>query len=126
EEAVEAALAELGVSEQEALVQVLQEPKAGFLGVGSQSAVVRVRIVEPVEDPDRGGSPADPALEDQADLVADFVEDLLDRIGLSADIEISEVDGSTYVDVWAADTEESIGLLIGRHGATLDGLQDLV
>src|SRR5690242_3373283 len=31
EEAVEAALAELGVSEQEAIVQVVQEPRGGFL-----------------------------------------------------------------------------------------------
>jgi len=126
EEAVEAALAELGVSEQEALVQVVQEPKGGFLGVGSQPAVVRVRVVEPGGDAGRRETPTDPALEDQADLVADFVEDLLERIGLAADIEISEADGATYVDVWAADTEESIGLLIGRHGATLDGVQDLV
>jgi spoIIIJ-associated protein len=126
EEAVEAALAELGVSEQEAIVQVVQESRGGFLGVGTQAAVVRVRVVEPVEHRPAQTGPADPALEEQADLVADFVEDLLERMGLAAEIEISEVHGSTYVDVWAMDTEESIGLLIGRHGATLDGLQDLV
>jgi spoIIIJ-associated protein len=126
EEAVEAALAELGVSEQEAIVQVVQEPRGGFLGVGSQAAVVRVRVVEPVEHRAAQSGTADPALEEQADLVADFVEDLLERMGLAAEIEISEVHGGTYVDVWAMDAEESIGLLIGRHGATLDGLQDLV
>lgn len=125
EEAVEAALAELGVSEQEAIVQVVQEPRGGFLGVGSQAAIVRVRVVEPVEHRSEE-SPADPELEEQADLVADFVEDLLERMAIAAEIEISEVRGHTYVDVWAADDEDSIGLLIGRHGATLDGLQDLV
>ncbi len=125
EEAVEAALAELGVSEQEAIVQVVQEPRSGFLGVGSQAAIVRVRVVEPVEHRSEE-SPVDPEVEEQADLVADFVEDLLERMGMAAEIEIAEVHGSTYVDVWAMDDEESIGLLIGRHGATLDGLQDLV
>jgi spoIIIJ-associated protein len=125
EEAVEAALAELGVSEQEAIVQVVQEPRSGFLGVGAQLAIVRVRVVEPVEHRSEA-SPMDPEVEEQADLVADFVEDLLERMGIAAEIEISEVHGGTYVDVWATDDEESIGLLIGRHGATLDGLQDLV
>ena len=44
EEAVEAALAELGATEQEVTVQILQEPRAGFGGLGSEEAVVRVRL----------------------------------------------------------------------------------
>ena len=44
EEAIEAALADLGASEQEVAVQIVQEPRTGFLGVGSQEAVVRVRL----------------------------------------------------------------------------------
>ena len=44
EEAIEAALAELGATEQEVAVQILQEPRSGFLGVGGQEAVVRVRV----------------------------------------------------------------------------------
>ena len=43
EEAVEAALGELGLSEQEADVEVVQEPRSGLLGVGAQEAVVVVR-----------------------------------------------------------------------------------
>jgi spoIIIJ-associated protein len=122
EEAVEAALAELGVSEQEAVVQVVQEPRSGFLGVGSQPAIVHVRAVEPRDEERDAEAPDD----EQADLVADFVEDLMERIGFHAEVEISEVHGATYVDVWAAEDEEQMGVLIGRHGATLDCLQDLV
>ena len=44
EEALEAALTELGISEQEAEVEIVQEPKSGFLGLGSSEAVVRVRL----------------------------------------------------------------------------------
>src|SRR5947208_8926793 len=44
EEALEAALAELGVSEQEAEVEIVQEPRSGLLGIGGQDAVVRVRV----------------------------------------------------------------------------------
>ena len=40
EEALEAALTELGASEQEAEVEIVQEPKSGFLGLGASEAVV--------------------------------------------------------------------------------------
>jgi spoIIIJ-associated protein len=42
EVAVEAAIAELGITREEADVEVLQEPKVGFLGLGGQDAVVKV------------------------------------------------------------------------------------
>jgi spoIIIJ-associated protein len=47
EEAIEEALAELGLSEQEARIEILQEPKSGFLGRNAQAAVVRVRPAAP-------------------------------------------------------------------------------
>jgi len=133
EEAIEAALAELGVSEQEASVQIVQEPRSGFLGIASQAAVVRVRTSASPAAPGRPAPSAEEAdegedaeIEDQIDAAADFVEGLLERMGLAAEVEVSESDGATYIDIWGADEEESIGLLIGRHGATLDGLQELV
>lgn len=141
EEAIESGLAELGVSEQEASIEIVREPKSGFLGLASQPAVVRIRTridgpLEPApardehgsspEGPVEGTPGEDPSLEDQIDAAADFLEGLLDRMALVADVEVSESDGVTYVDIWGAEDEESIGLLIGRHGATLDGLQDLV
>ena len=43
EEAVEAALGELGLTEQEADVEVVQEPRSGLFGVGAQEAIVVVR-----------------------------------------------------------------------------------
>ena len=44
EEAIEAALDELGASEQEVVIEVVQEPRGGFLGLGAQEAQVRVRL----------------------------------------------------------------------------------
>jgi spoIIIJ-associated protein len=131
EEAVDAALTELGVSEQEASIEVVQEPKGGFLGLAAQPAIVRVRTsggehpARPLDgDGDVEGSGT--LLDDQADVAADFVEDLLELMGIDGSVEISEADGVTYVDVWGEGDDEGIGVLIGRHGATLDGLQDLV
>jgi predicted RNA-binding protein Jag len=44
EEAVEAALGELALSDQEPDVQVVQEPRSGVFGVGAQVAIVVVRL----------------------------------------------------------------------------------
>ena len=78
EEAIESALAELGATEQEVTVQIIQEPRAGFVGVGSQEAVVRVRLQARREEA------SEDDLEEQAEIAADFVEGLLTRIGLIA------------------------------------------
>jgi spoIIIJ-associated protein len=117
EEAVEAALDELGVSEQEAQVEIVQEPQKGLLGFGSQEAIVRVRA----RDEDIGGV----ALEEQAEAAEEFVQGLLDRMGLDADVDHNVVDGVMYVDILAGEDAEEMGLLIGRHGQTLDALQEL-
>jgi spoIIIJ-associated protein len=116
EEAVEAALAELGISEQEARIEVLQEPRGGFLGVGSQEALVRVsaRSTE-VEAED---------LEEQADAVADFVDELLARMDIDAAAEPVTHGSHMYVDVVGED-EDDMALLIGRHGQTLEAIQEL-
>jgi spoIIIJ-associated protein len=116
EDAVEVALAELGATEQEVRIEVLQEPKAGFLGVGGQEAVVRVRVTREELDMD--------ALEEQADLAADFVEDLLAKMGIDATAEPNVVNDHMYVDI-LGDDEDDMALLIGRHGATLEALQEL-
>lgn len=118
EEALELALEELGVSEQEADVQILQEPDRGFLGLKTQPAVVRVRV--------RDEEPSAEALEDQADAAEEFLEGLLELMGLDADLDRQEADGTLYVDILAGEDPDAMGLLIGRHGQTLDALQDLV
>jgi spoIIIJ-associated protein len=116
EEAVEAALNELGISEQEARVEVLQEPRSGVLGIGSHEAVVRVRTVEPTVDPE--------SLEEQADTAADFLEVLLGHMGVDAVAEPNLHRDHMYVDIIGED-EDDMALLIGRHGQTLDAIQEL-
>jgi len=140
EEAIEAALAELGATEQEVAVQILQEPRGGFLGVGGQEAVVRVRVRARREEA------SEEDLEEQAEIAADFVEGLLSRMGLVADVEQGVDDGTMYLNVVGRESgdedggdedggdedggdnggdEEDMGLLIGRHGQTLDAVQEL-
>jgi spoIIIJ-associated protein len=65
-----------------------------------------------------------PELEEQADAVADFVEELLVQMDIDAIAEPSERAGRVYVDV-VDGPEEDLALLIGRHGQTLDAIQEL-
>jgi spoIIIJ-associated protein len=63
-------------------------------------------------------------LEEQADAVADFVEELLERMGIDAIAEPVTHRGHVYVDI-VEGPEEDMALLIGRHGQTLDAIQEL-
>lgn len=120
EEAVEAALGELGVSEQEVDVTVLQEPRQGLLGIGSQQAEVLVRVRRAAEEL------TDDDLDEQGEVAAEFLEGVLSRMGLTADVEPTFEDGTMYVDILGeGPDDEEMGLLIGRHGQTLDALQEI-
>jgi spoIIIJ-associated protein len=145
DEAVQAALSELGAGPGDVDVNVLEDSEAG--------ARVRVTTRTDPEPPDAveggteqpstsGSDPVDQAssddgeaghggeddewLDDQADLVADFLDDLFDAMDLPAEVEPLYEDGTMYVDVWAEEGGEGLGLLIGRHGAALDALQEIV
>lgn len=61
-------------------------------------------------------------LDEEAELAADFIEGLLDRLDLPGDIEIEVNEQHAFVTV----QDVGSGLLIGRRGATLDALQELV
>jgi spoIIIJ-associated protein len=120
EEAVEAALTELGLSEQEADIEVVQEPRQGLFGVGSQEAIVVVRSRV------RPDAPTDDELDEQAEIAAEFLEGLLERMGIAASVEPNLEDGTMYVDVIGPEPDdEDMGLLIGRHGQTLESLHEL-
>jgi spoIIIJ-associated protein len=115
EEAIEAALADLGVSEQEARIEIVQEPRAG----SPQPAVVRVRAL--------AQRPAAMEPDDQQSEAAEaFLSALFETMGLDVDLELSAVDGTSYVDVWGAGSDDAMGLLIGKGGHTIDALQELM
>jgi spoIIIJ-associated protein len=120
EAAVEVALARLGVGESDVDVEIVQEPRGGFLGMGGQEAVVLVRLKR------ASGTLTEDELDDQADIAADFVEDLLARMGIEASVEPNLEDGTMYVDILGSGPDDDdMALLIGRHGQTLDALQEL-
>ncbi len=60
--------------------------------------------------------------EDLAEKASDFLLGLLERMGISADIDIKDDADKTTLEIQTGDTE----LVIGRRGVVLDALQHLV
>jgi len=150
EAAIALALAELGVSEDEARIEVLEEPGKKLFG-GRKDAVVKAILKKndesTAEEPVKEQEPGDEAeisedvepmairdanfedlSDEQVDAIADVgIEHLKKLISYLSDSEISieefEGDeGEIILDV----TGEDVGILIGRHGRTIDALQAVV
>jgi spoIIIJ-associated protein len=60
--------------------------------------------------------------EDVAEKASEFLLGVLERMGISADIDIKDDNDRTVLEIQTSDTE----VVIGRHGAVLDALQHLV
>lgn len=147
-EAIDAALEELGVQQDAVEYEVLEEPGHGLFG-GARQAKVRVwlkpdRVAEISagdlddedvdaleEEPDE--TPAgvlgveEPMTDEELDAIADAgvatITAILKTLGIEASIEEYEGDeGEIILDIVGDD----LGVLIGRHGRTLDALQVLV
>lgn len=113
EEAVDIALAELGMSRSEVEVVVLKKGRGGLFGLGSEEVRVRVTPLELLsdEDVDVGG------------MAKGVLENLLDLTGITASVTLG-MEGGGDQAVIALDIEgEDLGVLIGRRGETLSSLQ---
>jgi spoIIIJ-associated protein len=60
--------------------------------------------------------------EDLAEKASDFLLGVLERMGVSADIDIKDETDKTVLEIQTADTE----VVIGRHGVVIDALQHMV
>lgn len=107
EEAISAALEELGLDRDEVSVEIVERAKSGFFGIGACNAVIRVQYE--VE-------------EDKYEKIRSFLSGLLERMGTEAEIEITEREnGGVNVNL----SGENMGAVIGRRGETLDAIQHL-
>jgi len=110
DEAIQAALEELGVKREEAKIEVLDEGAKGFLGIlGARPARVRVTV--------------DNSLDAKVNAAREFLAGLLERMNVNAEIEteIGE-DQLVYIRM----SGRRMGVVIGRRGQTLDAIQYLV
>jgi spoIIIJ-associated protein len=60
--------------------------------------------------------------QDVAERASEFLVGALERMGITADIDIKDDDNRTVLEIQTADTE----LVIGRRGVVVDALQHLV
>ena len=108
DDAIAAALQQLGKSRDDVSVEVLERAKSGFLGIGGSPARVRVSY----ED-------RDPRLQQ----LEEFLTGLFERMDVQADINALMSDDESTIQVEL--TGDHVGTLIGRRGETLDAIQHL-
>lgn len=128
DEAIAAALSELGLDRDDVSVEILERAKSGFLGIGASPAVIRVSYEaedEAVEEAaaERAAPVAQP-VDEPAEYAAvrAFLSGLLERMGVKAELEIGPRDnGGINVNV----SGSGMGAIIGRRGETLDAIQHL-
>lgn len=105
QEAISAALLELNTEESNVDVDILEEGSKGIFGlIGSKLARVRVTLRE--TGTDKG---------------LRFLKDILENMGVEANIEVNEDAESVSFKINGG----KIGILIGRRGETLDSIQYL-
>lgn len=103
--------------------QVVAEGERGLLGVGFTPARV-VASVEALEGASQAPS-SDLGQHDESELAAHvraIVERVVGAMGLGARVDVRETDDEVMVTCVAPD----LGLLIGKHGQTIDALQYVV
>lgn len=106
EEAIEYALTELNTTRDHVDVEVLEEPSKGLFGLfGSKPARVKVtlKVINPV------------------DTAKSFLTDIFNAMGIKVLLEKMTSDEYTTFNIRG----EDLGVLIGKHGQTLDALQYL-
>ena len=154
EEAKSAALAELGIREEEAIVEVLEEASKGFFGlIGGHDAKVRVtaketkaeavgsgerempmpEIIEtslqvgdlvnkqPQEERPRQRTVSEEEAAVPLERAEKFLFQIFESMHLEVRIERERSEGTFLLNL----SGEDLGILIGKHGQTLDSLQYL-
>lgn len=64
-------------------------------------------------------------LEEEGDVAADYLEELLDIADIDGDIDIEVRSGRTYISIVAEEESEALDGLVGEDGEVLEALQEL-
>ena len=132
EEAISLAIEELGVSEEDAVIEVVEDGSAkGVLKIGKKSSTARVTA----EIPERVETEAEEdttyygddetyegdALSQAEEDAVNFVAEILSGIGIHGKLDSYREEDTIYISV----TGQDCGAAIGRHGETLDAISYL-
>lgn len=64
-------------------------------------------------------------LEEEGDVAADYLEELLDIADIDGDIDIEVRNGRTYISIVSEEDNPGLEALVGRDGEVLEALQEL-
>jgi spoIIIJ-associated protein len=64
-------------------------------------------------------------LEEEGDVAADYLEELLDIADIDGDIDIEVRNGRTYISIVTEEESDSLDSLVGEDGEVLEALQEL-
>jgi spoIIIJ-associated protein len=106
-----------GIDKASVHFQVVSEGERGLLGVGYTPA----RVVATVQVADVADAPST-ARDDESELetrMRELVETVVGAMGITARVDVHESDDGVLVTCTGGD----LGLLIGKHGQTIDALQ---
>lgn len=104
EEAIELALLELGLTENDVEIEIIEEGSKGFLGIGGKDAVVKVSYEEKL-----------------GKRAQDFLNGIFSIIGEEVNVDVKEAGKQMDIELSGPD----MGMVIGKRGETLDALQHL-
>ena len=106
EEAVEKALASLGIKKHNATIEVIDEPSQGILGlIGNKSARVSVALKEEPQE-----------------YLENYLQELITHMKIDGRVTVKENEEKLEAAVFGDD----VGVLIGRRGKTLSDMQYLL
>jgi spoIIIJ-associated protein len=158
-EAIAKGLETLGLSQDDVVIEIVDEGRSGVFGVGAKEAVVRItpkaemtaetEATPPPSDetptpaseiPESVGQEPEPAPEPESQqessaplsseeervltISAEFLQGVLDRMGLQASVETQVIEDEEVLYRLNI-TGDDLGILIGRRAETLDALQYL-
>lgn len=106
-DAITEACQKFGVTSNKLDYQVVEEGSAGFLGIGSKPAVIKVAVKNSIED-----------------NAKNFLNDVFAAMNMTVvvNVKYDEADKNMDIDL----SGDDMGVLIGKRGQTLDSLQYLV
>ena len=105
EEAIAYALTELEATRDQVTIDIVSEPTKGILNFGAKPAKIRATLKQ-----------------DVSSAPETILKEMLNRMGIDAEVESSFVDGSTHLNI----VNDNPALLIGKHGQTLDAIERLL
>jgi spoIIIJ-associated protein len=119
DEAIKKALEELEANRDQVEIEVLEEGSRGVLGLGGEEARVRVALPASEEVREELAFPK----EDVTEIALETLRNLLELMGIQADVVVQEASGDEMSPVFLDVSGENLGILIGRQGETLRDLQ---